>query len=161
MLTGATFGRETVLAAAERLGVRDRVHHLGYVPPPPSRRSTAARAARLPQPLRGLRSPPLEAMACGCPVAASDAGAVAEACAGAALTFDARDVTAIAAAITRVTTDDALREQLRDAGLDRARAFTWERAAARHTEVYAAASSAGRAPIAGDAHPVAADPHVD
>jgi glycosyltransferase involved in cell wall biosynthesis len=77
-------------------------------------------------------------MACGCPVAASDAGAVAEACGNAALTFPARDASVMAKAITRLAQDGALRDELRAAGLERARGFSWERAAARHAEVYEA-----------------------
>ncbi len=145
VLTGATYGRlDALLESARRLGVGERVRHLGYVPAaalaPLYRR---AAAVVFPSLYEGFGQPPLEAMACGCPVAASDAGAVAEACGGAALSFDARDVTAIAAAITRVTGDEPLRDELREAGLERARGFTWARAAARHAEVYADAMRRG------------------
>jgi glycosyltransferase involved in cell wall biosynthesis len=76
-------------------------------------------------------------MACGCPVAASNAGAVAEAAGDAAVRFDPADVASIAAAITRVIGDDALVP----AGLEHARAFTWERAADEHRAVYEQALS--------------------
>ena len=86
--------------------------------------------------------PPVEAMACGTPVAASDAPAIAEACGGAALAFDPLDVGAIAAAMTRLATDERLRVELREAGLARALRLTWRAAAERHTEVYADAARA-------------------
>jgi glycosyltransferase involved in cell wall biosynthesis len=139
VLTGATFGREEELRAqARRLGVADRVRHLGFVPAAAlPNLYRAANALVFPSLAEGFGQPALEAMACGCPVAASDTPALAEACADAALLFDPYDPAAIATAITRAMHDEGLRE----AGLQRARAFTWERAAGEHAEVYAAALS--------------------
>jgi glycosyltransferase involved in cell wall biosynthesis len=143
VLTGATFGRERELQAhASAAGVADRLRILGQVPSdalPALYR--AATGVVFPSLAEGFGQPPLEAMACGCPVAASDTGAVAEACGDAALTFPPRVTRAMAAAITRLTRDEALRAELRAAGTERARAFNWERAAARHAEVYAAVLS--------------------
>jgi glycosyltransferase involved in cell wall biosynthesis len=73
-------------------------------------------------------------------VAASTAASVPEVCGGAALHFDPRDVAAMAAAIDRIGSDEGLRTRLRAAGLERAREFTWERAADAHLEVYRAAA---------------------
>ena len=88
----------------------------------------------------GFGSPPLEAMACGCPVASSTSGSLAEILGDAALTFDPRSVDEIAAGLKEVVTDDALRERLREQGLARAAVFTWEQAARRHAEVYGRAA---------------------
>jgi glycosyltransferase involved in cell wall biosynthesis len=87
----------------------------------------------------GFGLPPLEAMACGTPVASSDRGALGEVTADAALGFDPEDVGAIAAAITRVTSDAPLREELRERGLRRAAAFTWRACADAHVAAYRAA----------------------
>jgi glycosyltransferase involved in cell wall biosynthesis len=138
VLTGATFGREPELRAlAAKHGVADRVRILGHVPfgslPGLYR---AATGVVFPSLAEGFGQPPLEAMACGTPAAASNTGAVAEACGGAALAFDPHDPRAIAAAITRLTQDDRLRDELRAAGLERAAGFSWDRAAAAHAEVY-------------------------
>jgi glycosyltransferase involved in cell wall biosynthesis len=137
VLTGATFGREGELRAqAQRLGLAHRVHHLGFVPAatlPELYRS--ATALVFPSMAEGFGQPVLEAMACGCPVLASSTGAVAEACGDAATLFDPLDVSAIADAIAQ------LDGRHREAGLQRARTFTWERAAAEHTAVYAQALS--------------------
>nr|MBA2298137.1 glycosyltransferase family 4 protein [Actinomycetota bacterium] len=50
----------------------------------------------------GFGYPPLEAMACGCPVAASGAGSLPEACGDAAALFDPRDAEDIAAVVAAV-----------------------------------------------------------
>lgn len=93
----------------------------------------------------GFGFPPVEAMACGCPVAASGIGAIAEVCGDAALLFDPTDPEAIAEAISRVASDSTLRSELSLAGTTRAAQFTWRRSAERHLEVYrAAVASSGR-----------------
>ena len=66
---------------------------------PSSSICTAARRRRLPEPLRGLGAPPLEAMACGTPVAASNAGSLPEVCGDAAVLFDPYDEAAIAGGV--------------------------------------------------------------
>lgn len=90
-----------------------------------------ARALVFPSLYEGFGLPPLEAMACACPVAAARAAALPEVCGEAALYFDPRDEAAMAAAITRLATDDALCDDLRARGLRRAAAFTWRAAAGR------------------------------
>jgi glycosyltransferase involved in cell wall biosynthesis len=138
VLTGATYGRlAPLLDEATRLGVRERVRHLGYVAsdavPALYRR---ARALIFPSLFEGFGLPPLEAMACGCPVAASTRGSLREVCGGATLTFEPEDVASIADALDRITDDEALRARLRTAGLQRATAFTWRAARDAHVAAY-------------------------
>jgi glycosyltransferase involved in cell wall biosynthesis len=87
----------------------------------------------------GFGMPPLEAMASGCPVAASHAGAIPEVCGDAAVLFDPTDAEAIAAGILEV---DERREELSERGLARAAAFTWDETARKHEAVYATATTA-------------------
>jgi glycosyltransferase involved in cell wall biosynthesis len=87
----------------------------------------------------GFGMPPLEAMASGCPVVASHAGAIPEVCGDAAVLFDPTDAEAIAAAILQV---DERREELSERGLAHAAAFTWDETARKHEAVYAAAATA-------------------
>ena len=82
----------------------------------------------------GFGLPPLEAMASGCPVAASDSGSLPEVVGDAAVVFDPRDPDAIAAGI--LTALDRSSE-LSQAGVLHARSFTWERCRDVHLEAYA------------------------
>ncbi len=77
----------------------------------------------------GFGLPVLEAMARGVPVACSNASSLPEVAGEAALLFDPRDETAIAAAISRLLEDSALAERLRAMGREHAARFTWERTA--------------------------------
>lgn len=110
------------------------------VVPPERLASLYRRAACLvfPSLYEGFGLPPLEAMASGCPVAASNAAAIPEVCGDAAVLFDPTDPEAIAAAIVEV---DDRREELTSRGLARAAQFTWEESARRHEAVYRAAVS--------------------
>ncbi|WP_165372774.1 glycosyltransferase family 4 protein [Pengzhenrongella frigida] len=85
----------------------------------------------------GFGLPPLEAMASGCPVAASDAGSLPEVCGEAAVLFDAQDPAAIAAAVTEARRRSVELQQL---GLAQARRFTWARCVAAHEDAYLAAA---------------------
>jgi len=79
----------------------------------------------------GFGLPPLEAMSCGCPVAAADAAALPEVCGDAALYFDPRSEASIAAALARLVGDASLRQRLRAAGRQRAAGYAWQAAGER------------------------------
>ena len=128
---------ERLAAHARRLGVEDRVRHLGYVDRamvPAIYRQAVAMI--FPSLYEGFGSPPVEAMACGCPVAASPRGSLAEVCGGAALEIEPESVESISAAIDRLSADADLLSRLASAGLERARAFSWRRSAEQHTAIY-------------------------
>jgi glycosyltransferase involved in cell wall biosynthesis len=81
----------------------------------------------------GFGLPPLEAMACGCPVLAAPNGAVPEVCADAALWFSAERAgpDSLAEQLARLLDDPALAAGLRSRGLARASRYTWTEAARR------------------------------
>lgn len=79
----------------------------------------------------GFGLPPLEAMACGCPVIVSRTASLPEVCGPAALYCDPHDPPDMAAQIQRLMTDPALRADLRQRGMERAAAFNWTETARR------------------------------
>jgi glycosyltransferase involved in cell wall biosynthesis len=98
------------------------------------------RAAALvfPSLYEGFGQPPLEAMACGCPVASSNAASLPEVCGDAARLFDPRSVEEMVAAVEEVLESPA---SWSARGIARAAGFTWEAAAHAHDEVYAELAS--------------------
>jgi glycosyltransferase involved in cell wall biosynthesis len=79
--------------------------------------------------------PPIEAMACGCPIIASAIPSLQERCGDAALYCDPRDMDSMVAAIGLLLDDSSLRESLRCKGLERAVTYSWENCARRTLEV--------------------------
>jgi glycosyltransferase involved in cell wall biosynthesis len=78
----------------------------------------------------GFGLPPVEAMACGCPVLASRGGAVEEICGDGALYFDTDIKPSVVAAVDRLLDENGLIEALRTRGLARTASLNW-RASAR------------------------------
>ena len=92
-----------------------------------------AAALVFPSLYEGFGAPPLEAMACGCPVAASNAASLPEVVGDAARTFDPRSVEEMAAAITDVLESPG---DWQARGLERAAKFTWAASARAHEALY-------------------------
>jgi glycosyltransferase involved in cell wall biosynthesis len=138
VLTGATYGREQELAElATRLGLGDRVQHLGRVGSeaiPALYRQAAA--VVFPTLYEGFGAPPLEAMACGCPCVISTHPTVLETTGGIGVSVNPTDPEDIAQGIDQVLQDEVLRGRLIEAGLAHAARFTWEDAARRHVAAY-------------------------
>lgn len=133
----ATEYEPTLLARAETRGVGDDVRFPGWL----SRADVeglwrACTAHVFPSFYEGFGLPVLEAMARGVPGACSDRASMPEVAGDAALLFDPADTAAIAAVIERLLSDAGLREQLRDAGLERAAGFSWERTARATARAY-------------------------
>ena len=74
----------------------------------------------------GFGLPPLEAMACGCPVASSDTSSLPEVLGKAAFYFDPHNIEDISRAMKRMLEDKSLRGEHRRRGLERAKHFTLE-----------------------------------
>jgi glycosyltransferase involved in cell wall biosynthesis len=94
-----------------------------------------ASALVFPSLYEGFGQPPLEAMACGCPVACSTAGSLPEVCGNAARYFDPTSEDEMVEAISTVLDDP---QPLVERGLQRAALFTWDACARGHDAVYRA-----------------------
>lgn len=121
----------------EALGLKDAVQNLGYVPQTdlPGIYSLATIFA-FPSLYEGFGLPPLEAMACGTPVLTSQNTAMAEVCGDAAWLIDPHHEEAIAEGLACLLQNRERREQMRQAGLARARQYSWERTARETAVVY-------------------------
>jgi glycosyltransferase involved in cell wall biosynthesis len=134
--------RDGAAALAVKLGIGDRVVFPGYV----SEEELPALygAADLfvhPSLHEGFGLTALEAMACGTPVACSDATALPEVTDGAAALFDPEDPADIAAMLGALLADDALRADLRERGLRRASRASWRVCAEPTAAAYEAAAA--------------------
>jgi glycosyltransferase involved in cell wall biosynthesis len=115
---------------------------LGFVPPaelPDWYR--AADALVFPSLHEGFGLPPVEAMACGCPVLSSASGALEETVGGAAGLLEPLDIGQIEGQLTRIAGDQAWRDELRVAGFARAREFDWGTTATATLDIYARAAA--------------------
>ncbi len=84
--------------------------------------------------------PLIEAMACGAPIACSNATAMPEIAGGAAAFFDPLDEAEMARVLADLIEDDRLCDDLSRKSLERARDFSWEEAASRTAAVLKSAA---------------------
>jgi glycosyltransferase involved in cell wall biosynthesis len=125
---GFISGDESVAKHAETLG--ERIIFTGFVSDEVLKQYiTHAEALVLPSFYEGFGLPPLEAMACGCPVIVSNAASLPEVCGDAALYCNPHDPKDIAAKIKQLVENPSLQEDLRQKGFERAKRFTWEKCA--------------------------------
>jgi glycosyltransferase involved in cell wall biosynthesis len=97
---------------------------------------SAAEAFVYPSLYEGFGLPPLEAMACGCPVISSDRGSLGEVVGDAAWIIDPEDVEDICDALLKLHSEPRSRAALVIKGLAHSKEFSWERAARETLAVY-------------------------
>jgi glycosyltransferase involved in cell wall biosynthesis len=106
------------------LGLENNIQIIGYIPDADmTAMYHCAQALLMPTFYGPTNIPPLEAMACGCPVAVSRIYGMPEQLGDAALYFDPRSVSEVAAVMTALWSDEALCRKLRDRGA--ARSARW------------------------------------
>jgi glycosyltransferase involved in cell wall biosynthesis len=131
VLTGARGSVEVRIAAEVReLGIEKNVRRLGYVQPDDlDALYHEAVALTFPSRFEGFGAPVLEAMGRGCPVLAANVAALPEVVGDAGVLLSPDNPEEWARAMRSLMDDDEQRTHLANAGLQRARQFTWTRAA--------------------------------
>ena len=123
--------------AVIRSGMQQDVRFLGYVSIDVLRIFfDMAKVFVFPSLYEGFGLPPLEAMAHGTPVVASNTSALPEVVGQAALMVNPENVFEISRALQRALTDQPLRERMKAAGLEQAQRFSWEVSVRRMLKVY-------------------------
>jgi len=137
-----SFLQQELLNLIDQLGVHGRVRFLeGVSDKDLAQLYNAATLFVFPSHYEGFGLPPLEAMACGTPVVAANNSSIPEVVGDAGLLVDSTDFNALVTAIERALGDAALRTELSQKGLDRARQFSWERFGKETLKVYERALS--------------------
>jgi glycosyltransferase involved in cell wall biosynthesis len=135
---------DEIYATAKRLGLSaaGRVRWLGRVPDEDLPLwYNIANVCAYPSLYEGFGLPPLEAMACGTPVVASNTSALPEVVGTAGMLLDPNDVQGWTTALTRVLTDPDKARSMSEAGLKQASIFSWDRTAVETLSVLEAVAA--------------------
>ena len=84
----------------------------------------------------GFGLPPLEAMACGCPVVTTNTSSLPEVVGEAGIMVNPYDTHSLVQAMRRVLTDNELRDSMVRKGLEQSKKFSWEKTAELTRQVY-------------------------
>jgi len=128
---------EQVTDLIGELGLTDRIHLTGYIPPEDLPIVyNLADIFIYPSLYEGFGLPPLEAMACGTPVITTAVSSMPEHVGQAGLLVPPGDENALTEAIIRLLNDEELRSRLSILGPQQAAQFTWTRTARETLQVY-------------------------
>ena len=137
---GDWHGAEVIHARAAASPFSSDIRFLGFVPDAElPALYQAAHAMVYPSLFEGFGLPPVEAMACGCPVICSTRGALGEVMGDAAMVVEPESEASIASAMAELVSDQSEREKLISAGIKRAGLFSWDRAAVGTLDAYRSA----------------------
>lgn len=129
--------RQATFHEIRRLGLEDEVVFVDYTSDKDlAAYYSSAVALVMPSLYEGFGLPMIEAMACGCPVIASNSSSLPEVADDAALFFAPRDSQKLARLVNRLVTEPALRNELSGRGFERVTRFSWEMMARATLHVY-------------------------
>jgi glycosyltransferase involved in cell wall biosynthesis len=130
-------GAEAIHHRIAASSVRNRIRSLGFVEKSELPHLYAGAAAMIyPSLFEGFGLPPVEAMACGCPVICSDRGSLGEIVGDAALIIDPESPESMAAAMLDIVVNRRFADDLVQSGLVRASEFSWKKAARALCQLY-------------------------
>ena len=130
-------GADFIRSAAAKSPYSRDIRFLGFVPDDalPSLYQ-AANTMVYPSLFEEFGFPPIEAMACGCPVLSSTRGALAEVLGEAAEVLDPENIENMSDGLTRMASDENRRNELQRRGFIHARRFDWQANAAQVLSIY-------------------------
>jgi glycosyltransferase involved in cell wall biosynthesis len=138
VLTGRLKDSEwSAQAMASKAGIGKQVFDLGFVPKEDmAALNSGASLMVFPSLFEGFGMPLLEAMSCGCPIAAACSTSIPEIVGDAALLFDPTKSVEIAECIYRMLSDQALADDLVKKGHKRAALYLWSEVIPKMEDFY-------------------------
>jgi glycosyltransferase involved in cell wall biosynthesis len=131
------FGGEDIRSVIEKSGAADSIRLLGYVPDDDiAPLYSGARGLIFATLYEGFGIPAIEAFACGCPVIGATTGSLPEIIGDSGLLAVPRSIDSIAIQIQKLMTDEVLRARCIESGLQRAKDFSWDKAAQQCLDIY-------------------------
>ncbi|MFQ3675844.1 MAG: glycosyltransferase family 1 protein [Endomicrobiia bacterium] len=122
--------KDYVVNLVKEFGIENNVYLLGHIEHHQlNLLYSGAKMFVFPTLHEGFGLPPLEAMACGCPVVVSDGGSLPEVVGDAGVYVNPYDVESIAEGILKVLNDENLRKELINKGFEQVKKFSWGKAA--------------------------------
>ncbi len=119
------------------LGISKEVIFLGYVPMDDLIKFyNATELFVFPSFYEGFGLPPLEAMACGCPVITSNTSSLPEVVGDAGIMVDPYDIEDLSDKMYQIMTDEGFREYLGDECYNRSKKFSWDETARETWKIY-------------------------
>ena len=129
--------RQNTLKKLDSLGITQDVIFTNHIPELDlAHYYSSAQLLAYPPLYEGFGLPPLEAMTCGCPVVTSNTSSLPEVVGEAGIMVNPYDTDSLVKAMRQVLTNDELRADMVRKGLERAKKFSWEKAARQTQEVY-------------------------
>lgn len=130
-------GFEKIKELVNVLGLYNEVIFMGYVPESDLVKFyNAAELFVFPSIYEGFGLPPLEAMACGCPVITSNTSSLPEVIDDAGILIEPYEYGTLADQMQEVLINDSLREDLSKKSLKRSKMFTWKKTAYETWKLY-------------------------
>ncbi len=132
------FGAEDIFVEMRNMKCADKIIYLNYIQNHADLRwfYNSADLFIFPSFDEGFGIPPLEAMACGCPVIVSNQGALPEVVGSKGIAIHPRDVDCFVETTLKILSDIQILNEIRQNCTLQARNFSWAKTAQTHYEVY-------------------------